>query len=56
MSFCPIDQELLLTVGFSDGSLCLYDQELKRTFATDAHDEGINCLSWENKIANNSKN
>lgn len=56
ISFCPIETEVILAVGLSNGSIILLDETLNQLMEIDGHEECVSCLSWDHKILSYEKN
>lgn len=54
--FCPIESEVLLAVGLSDGSINILNEKLESIASVEAHEEAINSLAWDHKILAYEKN
>ena len=56
LAFCPLDNEALLAVGQSDGSIVLFNEELKEVTSVAGHEEAVNSLAWDLRILSYEKN
>lgn len=46
LCFCPIESDVVLSVGLSDGSIVLLSETLSEICVVEGHSEAVNCLAW----------
>ena len=56
LAFCPIETQVLLAVGLSNGQILLFDESLRQLYSVQAHEENVSCLAWDHKILSYYKN
>lgn len=56
LAFCPIESEVLLAVGLSDGSIKILNEQLQDLACVGGHEQAVNSLAWEHKVLTYEKN
>ena len=56
IAFCPIESEVVLAVGLSDGSIMMLNDQLNSIATVSAHEQAVNCVAWDHKLLGYEKN
>lgn len=56
LAFCPIETQALLSVGLSDSSIVILNEQLNTLLSVNAHEEAVNTLAWQHRILAFQKN